>query len=252
MFTADERDALRDALVTRARADERVAGAAVTGSAALDAADRWSDIDLAFGVADGVPLGEVIETWTGVMYADHGAVHHMDVVSGRTVYRVFLLTSTLQVDLAFSPAAEFRARAATFRLLFGQAAEPAESPPPDAASLIDMAWLHALHARSSIARGRVWQAEYMISAVRDHALALCCLRHGLPAVQGRGMDQLPPGATDALTGAIVCSLDRSELSRAFRVAIEALLTEISHADAALADRLAAVLRELALSPALDG
>jgi hypothetical protein len=33
-----------------------------------------------------------------------------------------------------------------------------------------MGWLYALHARSSIARGRVWQAEYMISWV-DAGLA---------------------------------------------------------------------------------
>ena len=31
----------------------------------------------------------------------------------------------------------------------------------------------------------------MISGLRDNALALACLRHGLSAVHGRGMDDLP-------------------------------------------------------------
>ena len=35
------------------------------------------------------------------MYDEHFALHHVDVVSGAWVYRVFLLPSTLQVDLAF-------------------------------------------------------------------------------------------------------------------------------------------------------
>ena len=41
MFTPEDRDQLRDALVATARADERIAGAALTGSAALGSTDRW-------------------------------------------------------------------------------------------------------------------------------------------------------------------------------------------------------------------
>lgn len=85
----------------------------------------------------------------------------------------------------------------------------------------------------------------MISGVRDHVLALACLRHGVPAVQGRGMDRLPPAATAAIAGALVRSLAVSELARAFRVATEGLLAETGQVDADLADRLAGTLRELA-------
>jgi hypothetical protein len=98
----------------------------------------------------------------------------MDVLSGATVYRVFVLASTLQVDIAFAPEAEFGAIAPTFRLIFGTAVDRAPAPAPGAAELIGLGWLYALHARSSIARGRAWQAEYMISGVRDHVLALAC------------------------------------------------------------------------------
>ncbi len=85
----------------------------------------------------------------------------------------------------------------------------------------------------------------MISGVRDHVLALACLRHGLPAVQGRGMDRLPPDVTATIAGALVRSLEISELARAFRVVTEALLAEIGQVDAGLAGRLASTLRELA-------
>ena len=54
--------------------------------------------------------------------------------------------------------------------MFGEAKEPAHAPKPSSAHFIGMGWLYALHARSSIARGKLWQAEYMISGVRDHAL----------------------------------------------------------------------------------
>ena len=245
MFTITERDRLRALLISAARADERITGVALTGSASIGAEDRWSDIDLAFGFAAGTDLGAAIAGWTAVMYADHGAVHHLDIISGATTYRVFLLANTLQVDLAFAAEAEFGANAPTFRLLSGQAVPRAQARPPDAAELIGLAWLYGLHARSSIARGRVWQAEYMVSGIRDHVLALACLRHGLPAVQGRGMDRLPADVTGPLAGALVRSLDAAELGRAFRVTTLVLLTEIGEVDAALAERLSRTLGELA-------
>jgi hypothetical protein len=186
------------------------------------------------------------------MYRDHEALHHVDVVVGASVYRVFLLASTLQVDLAFSPAEEFGARAPTFRLLFGKSVDMPQVPPPSPAQLIGMAWLHALHARSCIERGKPWQAEYMISGVRDHALALACLRHNLPAVQGRGMDRLPREVKGRFEGALVRTLEPNELRRAFITTIDGLLSEIRHHDNDLATRLEAPLRQLTVATSPPG
>lgn len=244
MFTPEDRNRLRDALIASARADERLTSAALTGSATLGAEDRWSDIDLALGVAAEANRSQVVADWTDRMYRDHGAVHHVDVNWGDVLFRVFLLASTLQVDLAFWPAAEFGAIAPTFRLLFGTARERPGPPAPTVAGLIGMGWLYALHARSSLARGRVWQAEYMISGVRDQVLALACLRHGVPAVQARGIDSLPPEATTAVADSLVRSLDAAELQRAFVAVTNALVAEIEQADAGLARRLASLLRGL--------
>jgi len=244
MFTEEERGRLRAAFLERAAGDRRITGAAITGSAAGAGEDRWSDIDLAFGVAEAAELPNVLSDWTAHLYERHGGLHHVDVRAGAWIYRVFLLPGTLQVDLAFAPAAEFRAMAPTFRLVFGKSEEPGHVPAPAANDLIGMGWLYALHARTSIARGKLWQAEYMISGVRDHTLALACVRHGLPAVHGRGMDQLPADVIAPLEGALVRRLDTAELARAFRVVVEGLLGETERVDADLEGRLAESLREL--------
>jgi hypothetical protein len=241
IFTPDERERLRSELFERAAKDQRISGAAVTGSAAASREDRWSDIDLAFGVRDAGELPNVLSDWTAHMYDQHGALHHLDVTSGAWIYRVFLLPSTLQVDLAFVPAVEFRALAPTFRLMFGEAKESQYVQPPPAEAIIGMGWLYALHARSCIARENFWQAEYMISGMRDNALALACIRHGLPAVHGRGIDQLPKEVAAQFEGALVRQLDAAELSRCFRVAMDALLNEIRCVDRELAGRLQAAL-----------
>jgi len=258
MFTVVARERLRDVLVSAAEADARISAAALVGSSALGREDRWSDIDLALCVDADAERPAVIAEWTDWMYAEHGAVHHMDVTRGGALYRVFLLADTLQVDLSFWPATEFGATGPGFRLLFGAVAKDAPAPAPaagekkeiptpapTAGELIGMAWLYALHARSSVARERVRQAEYMISGMRDHVLALACLRHDLPTVHGRGFDRLPLEVTATIEPALVRSLDLPELKRAFAAATEALLGEAELADPALADQLAEPLRELA-------
>jgi len=245
VFTAEDRERLRDKLVSGARADACISAAALLGSSALGREDRWSDIDIALCLACDADRTLAIADWTDRMYSEHAAVHHMDVTRGETLYRVFLLSSTLQVDVSFWAQAQFGAIGPNFRLLFGTAANPLAAVAPSPVELVGMGWLYALHARSSIARGRVWQAEYMISAMRDQVLALACLRHGVPAVQGRGMDDLPPEATVVVAPGFVRSPDLPELKRAFAAITQALLAEIDRTDPGLANRLTKPLRELA-------
>jgi hypothetical protein len=64
-----------------------------------------------------------------------------------------------------------------------------------------------------------------IAGVRDHALMLACLAHGLPTRFGRGYDDLPPDVLEPFEGSFVSVLDDEHLIRALEVAIEALLTQ---------------------------
>lgn len=245
IYTAQDRDRLLEELIAAARSDARISGAAMTGSASVGLADRWSDIDLAFGIAEQPALAQTLADWTERMYGQHEAVHHVDVVSGATIYRVFLLRNTLQVDLAFSPAAEFGARGPTFRLLFGDAVAGLAVPAgPTAAYLIGFGWLYALHARACIQRAQWWRAEYMVRGVRDSVLTLACLRCGLPLSQARGVDRLPLEVTAPLQQALVRELNAEELCRALQVAMDALLAEMRRVDAALGARLDETLRDL--------
>ncbi|HEY3835617.1 MAG TPA: hypothetical protein VGL72_03565 [Bryobacteraceae bacterium] len=230
MFTPDQRHHIRSTVLGRAAADPRICSAAITGSGSTGAEDEWSDIDLAFAVADGVELTAAVSDWTTYLYSAHSAIHHLDVPSGPWLYRVFLLPGTLQVDIAFVAAAEFRPMASTFKLVFGSAKESGNFPSPSPESLIGLGWLYALHARSCIARARLWQAEYMISGLRDQALALACIRYGLPSVHGRGIDQLPSEVTKRFERGLVQALDRTELARAFGSVLDCFLVEVGVAD----------------------
>jgi hypothetical protein len=243
----EARAQLKFNLLKFARQDPRLGGAAVTGSAAAGREDQWSDIDLAFGVSDPALVGVVLSDFSHFMYAQ-GALHHHNVRAGAWTYRVFFLPGGLQVDLAFVEQSEFRPLGPAFKLVFGDAKSVQPFPSPNPTDIIGVTWLHALHARSCILRDKLWQAEYMVSAVRDHTFALACIRLGLPSAHGRGMDSLPESVTQPLLVSMVGHLNSDELWRAFDAVLQSFATEVNHVDPILGRRVSAELSGLSRKP----
>ena len=227
---------MRERVLAMARKDPRVVAAAVVGGAARGRADRWSDLDLTFGVTD---LDGVMVDWTRELTGEPGAVHLFDTALAASRYRVFLFPGNLQVDLSFTPEAEFGALGPGFQLLFGEPVTRPSLPAPNARHRSGLAAHHAVRARICIERGRAWQAEYWISALRDEALALACMKRGLDG--GRDLDRLPEELLALAEPALVRGLDAEELARALAAAVELLLGEAGEPAAGLA----AQLRELA-------
>ena len=251
MFTVEQRDALRERVLGLAEADDRVVAGAAVGSLAVDGGDRFSDLDLTFGIADLAPVADVLDDWTRTLVDELAAVQLADLDAGPTTYRVLLLPEALQFDLSMTPAAQFRPAGPRFRLLFGETApgEPGAStgrlfiPTPAVAhDLFGWGVIYALHARACIERGRVWQAEHYVGAVRDHALSLACLREAVPAVQARGYDDLSAATLAPLEDAHVGAIEPGALRASLAASVRALLREgeaarLPHADT-VAERLA--------------
>lgn len=242
MFSPEERDRVREQLLALAEADDDVVAAAITGSYAVGGSDEWSDIDLAFGIRGELP--QALERWTKILYEGFAALHHWDLPWGSTVYRVFLLPDWLEVDIAFTPAAEFGPRGPNWRTVFGETVEVEPTPPPSKDDLAGLGWHYVLHARMAIERGKPWHAEWLIAGLREYVLALACLRLGYPTRYAKGADQLPPELTAPVEGTLVRSLDEAELRRALAAASAALTAELERSDAVLAERLGPVLRGL--------
>jgi hypothetical protein len=244
VFSVGQREQIRAQILGRARSDPLIAGAAVTGSGAKREEDRWSDIDLFFGVVEGVGTREALEEWSEFFYRVLGALHHFDLDAPPAIYRGWLLPGCLEVDVGLSPVGAFGPLGPNFRIVFGETVDVPTDAPDDSEHLIGLAWHHTLHARSSIERDKLWQAEYWISAIRDHTLTLACLRLGLPAAYAKGADRLPAEITADLAASLVRSLDGAELNRALRAATIALSRELGRSDPDVAARLEDPLMEL--------
>ncbi|HEY7792385.1 MAG TPA: hypothetical protein VIA10_00095 [Gaiellaceae bacterium] len=248
MFTVEQRDALRDRVLRLAEDDVRVVAGAAVGSLAVGAGDRFSDLDLTFAVSDDAALAHVLDDWTRTFAEELDAVHLFDLPRGSTVYRVFLLPDALQFDLSLTPAREFHPAGPRFRLLFGETAAGASAPSaPAAANLFGWGVVYALHARACIERGRRWQAEHYVGAVRDHALSLACLREGVPAVQARGHDDLSAETLARFEATHVASLDPAVLRGALAAAVSALLHEAAEGGLPGAEKVGERLGELSAS-----
>ncbi len=230
MFSTDDRDRVRDRIIERATSDPRVVAAAAVGSLATGGGDRWSDLDLTFGIDDGIALTDVLDDWTRDLAARFDAVHLFDLVAGAAVYRVFLLRDYLQLDVSVAPARQFAPTSPRFKLLFGEAGNPVYRDPRPRGEILGWAVLWARHARVCIERSHWWQAEYAIAHLRYHAMDLACLRLDLPAYYAKGFDDLPAAIRASFENTVARSLDRDELTRALNAAIEALLKECEAAN----------------------
>jgi hypothetical protein len=247
VFTVEQRDALREHLLRLAEEDLRVVAGAAVGSLAVDGGgDRFSDLDLTFGIAGDVSVADVLDDWTRRLIDELDAVRLADLERGPTTYRVFLLPDALQFDLSMTPAAQFRPAGPRFRLLFGETAAGGSegSAPPAAGDLFGWGVIYALHARACIERGRVWQAEHYVGAVRDHALSLACLREGLPAVQARGYDDLSGETLARFEASHVGAAEPGALRPALAASVRALMREGAEARLPHADTVAERLAEL--------
>jgi hypothetical protein len=255
MFSIAQRDALRERVLRLGEDDDRVVAGAVVGSLALGDGDRFSDLDLTFAVADHATVADVLDDWTRALVDEDDAVQLVDLEHGPTVYRVLLLDEALQFDLSMTPAARFRPGGPRFRLVFGETvADEPEAPARPGSLFIPtpaiphdiFGWgvVYALHGRSCIERGRLWQAEHCVDAVRDHALSLACLREGAVAVQARGYDDLSAESLARFTDAHVGAVEPGALRAALAASVLALVHEGTEAGLPHADVVAGRLAEL--------
>jgi len=244
MFSVAERTAIRAELIALAERDSRIVGAALAGSAARGTEDAWSDIDLLLQLHPTADEPPVVDDWTDAIDARFGVADTLDVFAVEVRYRVFLLRSSLQVDVSFWPHNQFRATEPAFHLLFGAPNAPTNPAPLNADTAIGMAWLYALHARSATARGKQWQASMMLDELRNRIVDLKCSRLGLNSWHGREVDQLPPNELEQLVATRVANLTTEELDASRLLLLGLLLNEAAHIAPRRAARLEPAFTEL--------
>jgi hypothetical protein len=229
VFTIQDRRRVRHHLIDMARADPRIVAGAEVGSLTQTTGDRWSDVDLTFGVCTQGDVDAVLRDWTERLETQHGAVRLFDLASMETIYRVFLFPGCLQVDISLTAGAVAQ-MGPKFSLLFGTAVDHVSPPALDPREVFGLCVHHALRSRFGIERARLWSAQYYIAELRHETLSLACLRRDLPGRYARGFDELPAELLTEASGSLVRSLEPAELVRALRSAIRLLTREARDLD----------------------
>ena len=181
------------------------------------------------------------------MEQEFDAIKLFDLPSSSSIYRVFLFPGNLQVDLSFTPEADFGARGPEFKLLFGKASKEHKVSAFSPEHTFGLAVHHLVRARICLERGKPWQAEYWISAARDYALTLACYHRGLKTAYGRGFDLLPEEEVlDKFQNTFPNPSNHAQLLEALRQTIDGLIDN-SQEVRGVASKLETQLRQLALS-----
>ncbi|MEO5583398.1 MAG: hypothetical protein ABIR66_11955 [Saprospiraceae bacterium] len=223
MFTVAYREDVRQKIIDKAKLDHRIVAAAVIGSYAQGTVDRWSDIDLTFGVDEALTISELLSSWTDDLIREFSAIVLFDLNVGITVYRVFILPGCLQLDLSFCPAKEFGAFGPHFDLLYGKQYDKHQNyvGPPNK-EIFGYLVHHLLRARFCAERNKLWQAEFWINEAKNYALKLACISKGLRSDYGRGLDELPEEILSSFENALVTKRSKNEILRVIKVIISAL------------------------------
>src|SRR6185312_9066113 len=243
-FTISERKQVYERVLAIAKADNRVTGGAVVGSFANNNEDELSDIDLTFGIKSGIEVAQVLQEWTESLNAVFNVIDSFDIKFATSIYRVFLFSNCLELDLSVVPEKDYGAITSNFRLLFGKANKPKISSKPDVENLIGLGWHHVLHANLAICRRKPWQAEYWISALRDHIISMKCIRLGLSSIYAKGADNISNQEIKGMESTFIKSLDLSELTVALIATSGFLISEVQHYNKKLAIKLADTFQKL--------
>lgn len=230
MFNVQFREEVREKIISKSKSDSRIVCAAVIGSYAQGTVDRWSDIDLTFGVDEFFSTSSLINSWSDYVVKEFAGMVLFDFQVRNTTYRIFILPGCLQVDISFSPASEFGAMGPHFKLLYDKQnkktnGKESEKPPTKqqpTQEIFGYMVHHILRARFCAERNKLWQAEFWISETRNYALKLACISRGLNADYARGFDDLPNEILSSFKDAYVKELNKNEILRVIKVLVTGL------------------------------
>lgn len=253
-FTPDDRaDALRrllDALQT----DERLAGVVIVGSGAVGFEDAYSDIDLAVVVTREADVEPVFRDWQWRVWSVLPVRHAFESLRGPNIFLFgLLLDNYLEIDASFQSLCDLMARRGRWQVAFDRSGDIEgilcaswdAQPTPDVAAeyrrwLLSI-WYYVTHVAIHARRGHWWRAVLDLEDLRQRAVVLAGLRHGVETQHFRDVHRLPADFQAALAQTLVARLEADEIRRALHAAVDCFFGEACALDAQLGLDLAAPL-----------
>jgi|WetSurSiteA1Bulk_404760.scaffolds.fasta_scaffold11372_5 hypothetical protein len=226
LFTDIERNILLECVTKIAQSDNRVSGGALVGSFASNEIDRYSDIDITFGIKPEFEPLSVLNEWTISLKSEIEIVDYFDVKRDSAIYRVILFSNGLEIDLSVVPKIDYGPISPNFKLLFGEAINRTNFLEQPLRTLIGWGWHHVLHANSAIKRLNLWQAEYWLSSLRNYIISMKCMRLGLPSAHARGADRINNFDKKVLESTLIQTLELKELYKVLMILANEYIKEV--------------------------
>lgn len=173
MFSQLYRERARDRIIDEVKADKNILSAASIGSYARNEVDRWSDIDLTFGIDSATSSADAIEQYKKFIKEEFQGEFLFKISLKPIDYIVFLLPGCLQIDLSFSPQNHFGPLSEHFELLFGtHGAKPEVEPPSEIKEKFGLIVHHLLRSYVSLKRKQIPKAVDWLSKAQKYAMSI--------------------------------------------------------------------------------
>lgn len=224
MYSIQDRNYVQNLIIELSKNDTRITDCAIVGSESVGENDKFSDIDLTFGVKNDINISQILNEWNDLMSERFDANVLFDLPYEESIYRVYLLPNALQVDLSFTPHKNFGAITTRFKLLFGQSSEREQKRPPELPNVFGYCVLYALKSRCSTERKKYRQSFHYLNELRNNLMILKCLTLKTNPFDGRSYDELPISFLNKIKRTLAKDVKQSDLNNSLKN-LTTILTE---------------------------
>jgi predicted nucleotidyltransferase len=235
LFTEHDRFEVSRKLINLLKADNRIEGIVLVGSAAVGYFDEFSDIDLVAVVNLQHSTQEVFEYWKQTIQKVLTPVNYFEVEYNKNNFLAgFLLPGCLEVDFGVVSLNELIAKKERWKVIHDRTGiietrlqkswgERKIEDPLLIGLQLSSVWHYIIQAVVSIQRNQLWRAKHNLEEVRNRGLRLAGLRHGLVVSHFREIDRLPQDVKEKFEQSIPPVLTAQEIMTSLKATTNCFL-----------------------------
>lgn len=238
LFTPERRTEILENLLIFLQTDEQVSGVVMVGSTADDFRDTYSDINLLVIVADSLPVYPVYHKWKTRFTALYNRLSGFEMRQDGECYHFgCLLDNYLGLEMQFLKLEKLVATRKPWKIAFDRAGnlathlertyaeEQLAAPVREYKRIMETIWQPILKCVAALRRDEIWRALYLLEDLRDSAVRIAGMNHGVDTYGFTAVDHLPEMFLVHLRHTIPTSTSTPAIRRALKTAVILLFRE---------------------------
>lgn len=238
LFTPERRVEILENLLIFLKTDDQISGVVMVGSTAENFRDNYSDINLLVITADNLPVYPVYHKWKTRFTALYNRLSSFETgYDGERYHFGCLLDNYLSLEMHFLKLEKLIAKRKPWQIAFDRvgnlehhlertyAEEQMVAPVREYTRIMETIWLPIMKCVAALRRDEIWRALYLLEELRDKAVQIAGMNHGIDTHGFTAVDYLPEMFLVHLRHTIPTSTSTPAIRRALKTAVVLLFRE---------------------------